>query len=162
MGDRTRFALECTAGLLCVVVIPLTCITFDRWVASYSDSAAEVASESFSVYFTLSVIMCIVVFFLTVIQTLIFSISNRHTYASSAVTVATPWISSAAFVSIAIFYSYLVSGGEISLTPYIIFLGIAEGGTFFLTHALRHAISFRMIRPKEESSHQSETKKGKK
>ncbi len=145
-SERARLAAEIAVGAVGIAAIPLDCALFGHSVASAADPAYAVAAESFSVYVVVSVVVCGVIFLLSLIQAAMFALALQHTAAAYAAAVAAPWAAAVAFTAVGVFYSYLVSGGEVSLTPYIVALGAAESAVFCLPVAMRRGITMRRCR----------------
>lgn len=122
-----RTALETGIAVLGVgfVIISRTLFAF------FADgSTAEVARDNFELYFNVSLILSGVLLVLTMFSALTFLFQKEVSRFQRITASASPVICSASLIAVAVFYAYLTAGGAVSITPYVILLGVGEAMIF--------------------------------
>ena len=93
-------------------------------------NTAEVVRDNFILYFNVSLILSGVLLVLTLFSALTFLFQKEVGRFQRITASASPVICSASLIAVAVFYAYLTAGGIVSITPYVILLGIGEAMVF--------------------------------
>lgn len=127
MKKLVRIALELGIAVIGAAFVVLSRILF----ASFADgSTAEVARDNFELYFNVSLILSGVLLVLTLFSALTFLFQKEVSRFQRITASASPVICSVSLIAVAVFYAYLTAGGAVSITPYVILLGIGEAMIF--------------------------------
>ena len=102
-----------------------------------SDGVIPIAKDNFDLYFKLSLIMCTVLFVLSLLSFLTHFILKDTAGRFSKLTVTvTPILSVLALIVLSAFYAYLTHDKTFPTSGYLVILGISEGAVLLLPPSL--------------------------
>ena len=107
--------------------------------------AVDLIKDEFDLFFTISLAVCAVLLILTMLSALTYLFQKSVSRFQRLTVSMAPIICSAAVLAISLFYAYLTSGSLVSITGYMILLGLGEAMLFRLPCAV-----YVLLRPLEK------------
>ena len=132
MSRKIRAAIEFGIFFLGALIILSTKAVFDNAMRGKAALGAglDLVKDDFYLFFVVSLVISGVLLVLTVLSALTYLFEKSVNRFQRIVVSVAPVICSVSVAAIALFYSYLTSGGFVSITGYILALGAGEAMIF--------------------------------